>query len=107
MMPQAERYFVGPIHDDFSTTVAPAAFGGPVGLGRQSLLTMPGAIAVINSVIVGSLASLVVRAVGVEVLALSMGVGIAVFFVSVLIHWRSVIARLNQIDQQLPTLFPK
>jgi hypothetical protein len=107
MMPQAERYFVGTLHDDFSTTLAPTTFGGPVGLGRQSLLTVPGAIAVINSVIVGSFAGLLVRAVGVEVLALSMGVGIAVFFVSVMIHRRSVIARLNQIDQRLPTLFPK
>jgi hypothetical protein len=107
MIPQAERYFVGPTHDQFSATVAPTTFGEPIGIGRQSLLTVPGAIVVINSVIVGSLAGLLVRAVGVEVLALSMGVGIAVFFVSVLIHRRSVIARLNQIDERLPTLFPK
>lgn len=107
MFPQTERYFVGPTHDEFSATLTPTAFGGPVRLGVQSLLTVPSAIALVNSVIVGSFAGLLVRAVGVEVFAFSMGVGIAVFFVSVMMHRRDQLARLNQIDQRLPTLFPK
>lgn len=106
MVPQAEMYFVGSIHDDFSTTMAPTVFGMPVGLAWQSLLTVPGAIGMVNSVIVGSFAGLVVRAVGVEVLALSVGMGIAVFFVSVMLHRRHQIARWRQIEQRLPTLFP-
>jgi hypothetical protein len=106
MVPQAERYFVGSIHDDFSTTMAPTVFGMPVGLALQSLLTVPGAIGMVNSVIVGSFAGLVVRAVGVESLALSVGVGVAVFVVSVMLHRRHQIARWHQIEQRLPTLFP-
>jgi len=106
LVPQAERYFVGSIHDDFSTTLAPTVFGMPVGLAWQSLLTVPGAIAIVNSVILGSFASLLVRAVAVESLALSVGVGIAVFVVSVLLHRRHQITRWRQIEQRLPTLFP-
>jgi len=106
LVPQAERYFVGSIHDDFSTTLAPTVFGMPVTLAWQSLLTMPGAIAMVNSVILGSFASLLVRAVVVESLALSVGVGIAVFVVSVLLHRRHQITRWRQIEQRLPTLFP-
>ena len=107
MVPQAERYFVGSIHDDFSTTMAPTVFGRPVGLGWQSWLTVPGAIGMVNSVIVGSFAGLLVRVVGVEVLALSVGVGVAVFVMSVVLLRRHQIARWHQIERRLPTLFPR
>ena len=40
MVPQAEKYFVGSIYDDFSTTMAPTVFGMPVGLAWQSFLTV-------------------------------------------------------------------
>jgi hypothetical protein len=106
MVPQAERYFVGSIHDDFATTMAPTVFGMPVSLAWQSFLTVPGAIAMLNSVIGGSFAGLLMRAVGVESLALSVGVGIAVFVVSVLAQRRHQIARWDQIERRLPTLFP-
>jgi len=49
-VPQAERYFVGSIHDDFATALAPTVFGMPVTPARQSLLTFPGAIATVNGV---------------------------------------------------------
>jgi hypothetical protein len=106
MVPQAEKYFVGSIHDDFATTMAPTVFGMPVRLAWQSLLTVPGAIAMVNSVIVGSFAALLVRAFIVESLALSVGVGIAAFVVSALLQRRHQIARWTQIEQRLPTLFP-
>ena len=106
LVPQAERYFVGSIHDDFSTTLAPTVFGMPVTLAWQSLLTVPGAIALVNSVIVGSFAALLVRAFLVESVALSVGVGIAAFVVSAFLQRRHQIARWNQIEQRLPTLFP-
>jgi len=106
MVPQAEKYFVGSIHDDFATTMAPTLFGMPVTLGWQSLLTVPGAIALVNSVIVGSFAALLVRAFLVESVALSVGVGIAAFVVSAFLQRRHQIARWNQIEQRLPTLFP-
>ncbi len=32
MVPQAEKYFVGSIHDDLGTTMAPTVFGVPLGL---------------------------------------------------------------------------
>jgi hypothetical protein len=106
MVPQAKRYFVGSIHDDFSTTLAPTVFGMPVGLAWQSFLTVPGAIAMVNSAIVGAFAGLLVPAFIMESLALSVGVGITVFIVSGLLQRRHQIARWRQIEQRLPTLFP-
>jgi len=107
MVPEAEKYFVGSIHDDFASTMAPTVFGMPAGLTWwQSFLTVPGAIATVNGVIVGSFAGLLVRAVGVESLALSVGVGIAVFGVSVLLQRRHQVARWHQIEHRLPTHFP-
>jgi hypothetical protein len=106
MVPQAKRYFVGSIHDDFSTTLAPTVFGMPVGLAWQSFLTVPGAIAMVNSAIVGAFAGLLVPAFIMESLALSVGVGITVFVVSGLLQRRHQIARWRQIEQRLPTLFP-
>jgi hypothetical protein len=108
MVPQAEKYFVGSIHDDLGTTMAPTVFGMPLlGLAWwQALLTVPGAIAMVNGVIVGSFAGLLVRAVGVETLTLSVGVGIAVFVVSGLLHGRHQKARWEQIERRLPPLFP-
>jgi hypothetical protein len=105
-VPQAEKYFVGSIHDDFATTLAPTVFGRPIAPGWQSLLTVPGAIAMVNSVIVGAFAGLLVGAFIVESLAPSVGVGIAVFVVSGLLQRRHQIARWDQIVQRLPTLFP-
>jgi hypothetical protein len=105
-VPQAEKHFVGSIHDDFATTLSPTVFGMPVTLAWQSLLTVPGAIAMVNGVIVGSFAGLLVVAFVVESLALSVGVGIAAFVVSVLLQRRYQIARWHQIEQRLPTLFP-
>ena len=107
MVPQAEKYFVGSIHDDLATTMAPTVFGMPLGLAWwQSFLTVPGAIAVVNGVIVGSFAGLLVRVVGVETLTLSVGVGIAVFVVSALLHGRHQEARWQQIEGRVPPLFP-
>jgi hypothetical protein len=106
MVPQAEKYFVGSIYDDFSTTMAPTVFDMPVGLAWQSFLTVAGAIAMVNSVILGAFAGLLVRAFIVESLAHSVGVGIAEFVVSVLLQRRHQIARWHQIEQHLPPLFP-
>jgi hypothetical protein len=106
MVPQAEKYFVGSIHDDFATTMAPTVFGMPVTLAWQSLLTVPGAIAMVNSSIAGSFAGLLVGAFIVESLALSVGVGIAVFVVSGFLQRRYQLAKWTQIEQRLPTLFP-
>jgi len=116
MVPQAERYFVGSIHDDLATTMASTrgeAEGAPApARGRLnsvivgSFLTTAGAIAVVNSVIVGSFVGLLIRAVVVDSLALSVGVGIVVFLVSVFLHQRHQLARLHQTEQRLPALFP-
>ena len=52
------------------------------------------------------ISGLLVRAVGVETLNLSVGVGIAVFVVSVLLHGRHQKARWQQIEGRLPPRFP-
>ena len=116
MVPQAERYFVGSIHDDLATTMA-STRGGAEGAttparGRLnsvivgSFLTVAGAIAVVNGVIVGSFVGLLIRAVVVNSLALSVGVGIVVFLVSVFLHQRHQLAKLHQTEQRFPALFP-
>jgi tRNA A37 threonylcarbamoyladenosine modification protein TsaB len=91
VVPQAEKYFVGPILDDFASTMAP---------------TVPGAIAVVNGVILGSFTGLLVEAVVAESLALAVGVGVTVFLVSVFLQRRHQVARWQQIEQRLPVLFP-
>ena len=109
MVPQAERYFVGSIHDDLATTMASTR--GEVeeatapSRGRP-FLTTAGAIAVVNSVIGGSFVGLLIRAVVVESLPLSVGAGIVVFLVSVFLHQRHQLARWHQTEQRLPVLFP-
>ncbi len=105
-VPQAEEYFVGSVHDEFATTMAPTVFGMPVTLAWQSLLTVPGAIAMVNSVIVGSFAGLLVGAFVAGSVALGTGVGIAAFAVSGWLLRRHQIARWHQIERRLPTLFP-
>src|SRR5215216_1154100 len=47
-----------------------------------------------------------IRHLFVETVALSVGVGIAAFVVSVLLQRRHQIARWHQIEERLPTLFP-
>ena len=116
IVPQAERYFVGSIHDDLATTMASVrgqtegatapARGRLSSVIVGSFLTMAGAIAVVNSVIVGSFVGLLIRAVVVNSLALSVGVGIVVFLVSVFLHQRHGLARWHQTEQRLPVLFP-
>jgi hypothetical protein len=94
MVPQAERYFVGSIHDDLATTMA-STRGGAEGAPAPARGRL-------NSVIVG----LLIRAVVVDSLALSVGAGIVVFLVSVFLHQRHQLARLHQTEQRLPALFP-
>ena len=118
MVPQAERYFVGSIHDDLASTIASTrgeaeGAAAPPARGRLnrvvivgSFLTTAGAIAVVNSVIGGSFVGLLIRAVVVDSLALSVGVGIVVFLVSVFLHQRHQLARWHQTEQRLPVLFP-
>ena len=105
-VPQAEKYFVGFIHDDFATTLAPTAYGMPIAPGRQSLLTVPGAIAMVNGVIVGAFAGLLVGGFIVDSFAPSVGVGLAAFVVSGWLQRRHQIARWDQMVRRLPTLFP-
>ena len=115
IVPQAERYFVGSIHDDLATTMASTrgeSEGATASARRRlnsvivgSFLTTAGAIAVVNSVIVGSFVGLLIPAVVVESLALSVGVGIVVFLVSVFLHLRHQLARWHQTQQRLPVLF--
>jgi hypothetical protein len=106
-VPQTEKYFVGSIHDDFATTMAPTVFGMPVTLGWQSLLTVPGAIAMVNSIIAGAFAGLLVGAfVAGSSVVPGVGVGITAFTVSEFLQRRHQIARWQQIERRLPTLFP-
>ena len=110
MVPQAEKYFVGSIHDDFAATMASTRGGYyEQAMARPWLptfLTTAGAIAVVNGVIAGSFAGLLLRAVVVESLPLSVGAGIVVFLVSVFLQQRHQAARWLQTRQRLPVLFP-
>ncbi len=105
-IPQSEKYFVGSIHDDFASTLAPTAYGMPITPGRQSLLTVPGAIAMVNGVIVGAFAGLLVGGFIVDSFVPSVGVGLAAFVVSGWLQRRHQIVRWDQMVRRLPTLFP-
>lgn len=106
-VPQAEKYFVGSVHDDFASTMAPTLFGRPGGLSVwQSLLTVPGAIGTVNGVIAGSFAGVLAQAVVAGSLLLGAGVGTAVFVASVVLQRRHQVARWQEIEGRLPTLFP-
>jgi hypothetical protein len=78
----------------------------PITPGRQSLLTVPGAIAMVNGVIVGAFAGLFVGGFIVDSLVPSVGVGLAAFVVSGWLQRRHQIGRWEQMVRRLPTLFP-
>lgn len=84
--PEMRSYFVLSAHDDDAGVMGNLAMRSGV---WQIFLSTAGMIAVINSVIVGALASLLLSVLPAALpLSVSIGAGVAAFLVSVLLHQR-------------------
>jgi hypothetical protein len=84
--PELQPYFILSAHDDDAGVMGNLAMRWGV---WQIFLSTPGMIAVINSVIVGAFAGLLLSALPAAMpLGVSIGAGVAVFLVSVFLHER-------------------
>jgi hypothetical protein len=104
LAPEVRRYFIQSIHDDET--------GALQGLGLnpskwQYFLTSSGMVAVINSVLAGVFAGMLLRfALSLPIYA-AAGSGIAVFLVSVIVHNRYQLYKFAQVESRLEILFPR
>jgi len=103
--PELRPYFVLSAHDDEVGVMGNAAMRAGV---WQIFLSTAGMIAVINSVIVGAVASLLLSALVASLtLGVSIGTGIAVFLASVFLHqryqWRQGRRSLGALRARFPS----
>src|SRR5262249_42101883 len=101
--PQLQPYFILSTYDDTESVVR--------GVGIhvswwQTFLTAPGMIAVINSVVVGVFAGLLLTSLFKLSLLVCTIVGIVVFLVSVGIHQWHNWQQFKSSERSVPTLFP-
>ncbi len=101
--PQMHQYFILSSHDDDLGTMR--NMGLKMGRG-QSFLTMAGMMAVINSVIAGAFVGLLLYAIFRASPFLCAGVGMVAFALSVLLHQRYQWSRWEQLDKNVPVVFP-
>jgi hypothetical protein len=101
--PEMNRYFIESTHDDApgvlqAIGIKPATW--------QLFLTGSGMIGVINSILVGVFAGIVSR-FGVSLHSYAdIGIGVAVFAVSVLLHYKHQIRRFTEVGKRMKTHFP-
>ncbi len=102
--PLVADYFILSTHDDAAGVLVDTALGGT---SRWQLFrTIAGMLAVINSVLGGAFAGLLVAALVAPSLALATGVGLAAFLLGVVVHQRYQLAAYQHDDGQHHTLFP-
>ena len=102
--PQLGPYFILSSRDDSASVT------GSLGITPsrwQIFLITPGMIAVINSVLVGAFAGLLVSAIFALALPLSASVGVLAFLLSVAIHQRYHWRYFKGTEQAIPALFPQ
>ena len=107
LAPEVADYFLQPTHDD-SVGVMLALGITPAQRWQylQTYLSTAGMVAVVNSILIGVFAGLVVGLLFGPPLAVSAVVGIVTFLVSVFVHQRYQAARWMSTDRQLGVLFP-
>lgn len=101
--PLSARYFLQSTHDDKPGV---ALTGVTLSSRWQAFLSTAGMIEVINSVILGALAALVVVALVGDNVAAAIGVGIVFFAVSLVGHYLYHLAKWHQVYQQIAAIFP-
>jgi hypothetical protein len=101
--PQMQPYFILSAHDDVEGTLTD--MGVMHSSNWQGLFSLAGMVAVITSVLVGSLVGLGLSALGLP-LAVTISAGVVVFLVSIGLHqlyqWRNWL----QLSRDLPIRFP-
>lgn len=105
--PQMAPYFVLSTHDDSRGTMLQMGIIGPTEQRiLQSFLSTSGMVAVVNSIVAGVFAGLVVAAFFSPPLALPTVVGIVVFAISVWLHQWYNRARWIAMNRSVPVHFP-
>lgn len=103
LAPEVRPYFIHSTHDDVAGVLQ--GMGVPPS-EWQHFVTNAGTVAVINSVLAGVFAGLLCRFVPSLPLYVRVGLGIAVFAVSVVAHRRHQGRRYEETERKLDTLFP-
>lgn len=103
LAPEIKRYFIESTHDDApgvlqSIGIKPSTW--------QYFLTGSGMVAVINSILIGVFAGLFSRFAFSLHIYTGIGVGVAVFAVSVFAHHRHQLRRFTDVGDRLEMLFP-
>ncbi len=100
--PQMQPYFILSTHDDQEGTLGQEAMQTS---WWQVFLSMPGMIAVINSVLAGSFVGLLLAAFALP-LWITTSAGVVTFLVSVGLHQRYQWRQWMRLGRNLPVLFP-
>jgi hypothetical protein len=103
--PEVRRYFIQSVHDD--TAGALRGMGiTPPGSTWELFQTSAGMVAVINGVIGGVFAGLLLRFFSALPIYADFGLGIVVFAFSILAQRHHIVQKFTDLDSRLKTLFP-
>ena len=103
--PEVGRYFIHSTHDDVAGAVQNMGIV-PEESWWQHLVTNAGMVAVVNSVLAGVFAGMLMRFTTSLSVYYAAGIGLAVFAASVVAHHRYQLKRYIQFEGRLKTLFP-
>ena len=103
--PEMERYFIHSTHDDVAGAIQNMGIA-PSNSWWQHLVTNAGMVAVINSVLAGVFAGMLVRFASPLPVYAAVGIGVAVFAASVVAHQRYQLKKYIEFEGRLKTLFP-
>jgi hypothetical protein len=105
LAPEIEQYFVMSGHDDIRGMAISMGVDGRVGTLAQMLAATPTLVAILNSVLVGAIATLLADQVGATTVLMA-GVGVGGFLASALLHGWYGQRRIAQIQGVIRPLFP-
>ncbi|GAB3226727.1 hypothetical protein [Spirosoma arcticum] len=103
LAPEVKPYFIRSIHDDMASLqegmgVSPSRW--------QHLLTSPGMIGILNSILVGVFTGLLASFAVALSDYINMGLGIVIFGLSVEVHRRYQVKKFKEMESGLDPLFP-
>lgn len=101
--PEISRYFIHSTHDDVEGVLQGM---GIIPSDWQHFVTNAGMVAVINSILAGVFAGLLMRFATSLPIYISAGLGVVVFFVSVAMHHRHQMKTYVEFEKKLKILFP-
>lgn len=101
--PEIKRYFIESTHEDAPNVLHSIGIKFAT---WQYFLTSSGMIGVINSILAGVFAGMIFRFASSLNIYVSIGIGIAVFALSVLAHHRYQLSKFTDVENRLEILFP-